>query len=219
MANYYNNNNNPVKTISRFVLQNLAAKALGPVLPPYWQTVGQPVNDAAHYQFDNMSDDELADLVVSHASGVPMVLPVTIGYQWDKENAFLLPVEPLVSIQGRNNIKRRYPKKASADRSRRGSVKEYWMQDDYSVRIQGVFLHANSNTYPADNVSRLREFCEAGETLYIKCPLLELFNIDGFVIENYEIPFTAGTNTQAYNITGYSDDIQTLLVENRPENV
>ena len=57
----------------------------------------------------------------------------------------------------------------------RGSIKERWTQDDYSVRIEGILMGMDGK-YPEADVAKLRSFCEAGHVKALN-PLLEIFGI------------------------------------------
>lgn len=76
----------------------------------------------------------------------------------------------------------------------RGSIKERWTQDDYSVRIEGILMGMDGK-YPEADVAKLRSFCEAGHVKALN-PLLEIFGISQLAIESWDIPFTSGTINQ-----------------------
>ena len=74
----------------------------------------------------------------------------------------------------------------------------------------------DENKFPEEDIQKLRNICEAKENIEIECDLLKIFNINRIAIEKFDFPFTKGANVQRYTITGVSDDIVDLLVE---ENV
>ena len=153
---------------------------------------------------ENLTDEQLAELLVINAKGVPMVFPLYFaveGGPW-----WLLPYEPQVTIQGSNVLVKKQVSKGAV----RGTIKERWSQGDYRISISGILM-GEGNKYPSDDVKQLRSFCEAGKVLVISPPM-ELFSINQIVVEDWALPFTAGQANQAYTITAVSDDIYKLLL-------
>ena len=151
-----------------------------------------------------MSDEQLADLLATNAKGIPMVFPLYFaveGGPW-----WMLPYEPQVTIQGSNVLVKKQVQKGAV----RGTIKERWAQGDFSITINGILI-GEEGQYPEDDVKQLRSFCEAGKVL-VKSPQMELFSINQIVVEDWNIPFTAGQANQAYTINAVSDDIYKLLL-------
>lgn len=195
--------------VTKFILGNIAARVTGLKVPPYWLFNQPVITEADSYgysELSTMTEEELADTIRTNALGVPMRLPLEV--KADDGDWWLFPIEPLISLTGRNIIVRRQVSKGKI----RGSVKERWTQDDYQINIEGALMDLTSQNYPTEDVKRLRAVCEAAK-LKVRCPLLEIFSINQIVIENYEIPFTAGIQNQAYKITAYSDDIYKLFLK------
>lgn len=220
--------------IGRFLLENIAARVIGVKMPPYWLQfvnrigggnvgsikrlakidtskydevdVESPLAsvDAGDYSdLQLMSDDELSDWVRANALGVPMQMPMSLrvgdGEEW------LLPYEPLVSLTGKNIITRRQVAKGKT----RGSIKERWAQDDYSIKIDGIFI--GKDGYPMEEVNKLRKVCEAGQ-VEVYTPLLDFFGITRMVVESWDIPMTTGLHNQNYSLSCYSDETYKLLL-------
>ncbi len=99
----------------------------------------------------------------------------------------------------------------------RGSVKELVSVDDYKIQIRGIIVNTENESYPEDYVLRIRELCEARESVLIDCPVCELFDIAEMVITDFSLPEVRGLHFQAYEINGLSDDDFTteLLLENQ----
>lgn len=155
------------------------------------------------YDVDALSNEELADIVVSNAIGIPMIFPLSLkleGGDW-----WLLPYEPQITLQGSNVIVKKPVSKGTV----RGTIKERWAQGDYQVNISGILM--GENGYPEADVKRLRQFCEASRVL-VKSPLLEMFSINQIVVESWSIPHTSGRSNQAFTISALSDDIYRLLL-------
>lgn len=122
-----------------------------------------------------------------------------------------LPVDPLVSVSGKNVIKRRYVAKSS----NRGSIKECWSQDDYDVNISGVIIAEDAEKL-AVHLSNLRKVCNMAESVEIVSEFLNnpsTFGINRIAIESYDFPFTKGLENQSFTIKAYSDDSYMLLEE------
>lgn len=210
-----------MSTTNRFILQNLALRAMGLTkVPPYWlfrennfhgvnlgyMSAAKTIQDSSGFDVETMSDAELEDVVRTNATGVPMVLPLRFQLEESGAQEWLFPMEPMISVNGQNILVRRNVSKGKI----RGSIKERWTQDDYSVRIEGILMGMDGK-YPEADVAKLRSFCEAGHVKALN-PLLEIFGISQLAIESWDIPFTSGTINQNYTIQAYSDDIYKLLL-------
>ena len=210
-----------MSTTTRFILQNLALRAVGLTkTPPYWLWRDNNINgintgylksrkavvDSDEFNVEKMTDQELEDIIRTNALGMPMVSPLRFQVEESGAEEWLIPMEPMISINGQNILTRRHVNKGKI----RGSIKERWTQDDYTVNIEGVLM-SKDGSYPKNDVAKLRSFCEAGHVKALS-PLLEIFDIRQLAIESWEIPFTSGMNNQNYTITAYSDDIYKLLL-------
>lgn len=138
---------------------------------------------------------------------------VKIWFEDEEENnAFLFPIDPTVTISGKNNIaKRSVLKNFGIDKSR-GSIKELWSQDDYTIDITGMFM-SEDGEYPYDDVLKLRNYCEARKPLCILSDVLMPFGIKRIVIESFSFPHTNGLCNQSYKIQATSDDDFELLIK------
>lgn len=134
-----------------------------------------------------------------------------------KNDWWLLPIEPLITVNGKNVLVKRNVAKSSL----RGTIKERWMQDDYSISIQGLFTRKDSYEYPSSDLKKLRDLCEAKEPIDVLCPLFEELGITRIVIESYDIPFTKGEENQNWQVNALSDDDWQLLIniDNQNKNV
>lgn len=209
---------------SRFILQNIALRAMGLTkVPPYAMfrennfhgvnmgyLKGKTLVDDENYddivKLESMSEEELTEVIRATAKGFPMVLPLRFQLEEPGTEPWLFPVEPMVSVSGTNIITRRHVSKGQV----RGSIKERWTQDDYTVHIEGILM-SEDGTYPKDDVAMLRKFCEKGQVKVLNS-LLEVFGISRLSISSWSIPFTSGTSNQNYTIDAYSDDVAKLLL-------
>lgn len=206
---------------SRFILQNIALRAMGLTkVPPYWlfrennfhgintgYLGGKTIADSSDiWDVEDLSDAELEEVVRTNALGVPMAMPLRFQLEESGSKEWLFPIEPMISLNGQNILVRRHVSKGTI----KGSIKERWTQDDYTVRIEGILM-SREGKYPEEDVTMLKSFCEAGHVKAL-CPLLEIFGISQLAIESWDIPFTTGVTNQNYTITAYSDDIYKLLL-------
>lgn len=148
----------------------------------------------------------VTDIISTNILGVPMVMPLRFQLEESGAKEWLFPVEPMISLNGQNILVRRHVSKGTI----KGTIKERWTQDDYTVRIEGILM-SRDGKYPDEDVATLKNFCEAGHVKAL-CPLLEIFGISQLAIESWDIPFTTGVTNQNYTITAYSDDIYKLLL-------
>lgn len=187
----------------RFILEQMYGQIK---FPPYRLFNEQPVAGEMPEMdsLADLSDEELFEILATNAKGVPMVFPLYLaveGGPW-----WLLPYEPQVTVQGTNVLVKKQVSKGTV----RGTIKERWAQGDYNLSISGILMGKN-NSYPSEDVKKLRSFCEAGKVL-VKSPQMELFSITQIVVEDWSIPFTSGQANQAYTINAVSDDIYKLLL-------
>lgn len=130
---------------------------------------------------------------------------------------YTLPWEPMISIEGRNKVARRYVAKQGANNI--GSVKERFSTDDFDITITGTLFGLQESgkpveTYPKDDMQRLREYLISAESLQILSEPLQILGINRIVVDSMSFPFTKGENVQAYEIKAWSDfDFQLLIEE------
>lgn len=193
--------------ITSFILKNIAARVLPGKIPPYWAFQPRPLTDVSidgYSELDGLGDEELSEIIRTNALGIPMTMPMELKADGDSD-WWLLPYEPIISIGGKNVIVKKQISKGKV----RGSIKERWTQDDYSISISGILI---GESYPADDVRKLRRMCESAK-LQVSCPLLEVFSISQIVVESFDFPFTSGPQYQAYSISAVSDDMYKLLLK------
>lgn len=155
---------------------------------------------------DRITVCDASDLIQSGQT-VSMVLP--LSFRLPDGSWWLLPVEPLISISGKNTIVRRNVAKSE----RRGTIKERWAEDDLQINIQGTLVHSDLYTYPSQELSTLYQAITQRKAIEVKNELLQLLNVHQIVVETYSFPFSKGENVQNYSIDAYSDDLYELFIE------
>jgi len=133
----------------------------------------------------------------------------------DDGQQYLLPYEPMISINGKNILIRRNVAKA---KGLIGSIKERWSQGDYEITITGalvgsIITGSVDECYPRQDFERLRDYMTAPKALKVFCEPLQLLGINNIAIEDFSFPFTKGENVQAYEIKAYSDFAYNLLLD------
>ncbi|MEG1842587.1 MAG: DUF6046 domain-containing protein [Muribaculaceae bacterium] len=145
---------------------------------------------------------EYTSLGVVH-SQMPIKVKRVDDMEW-----FTLPIEPLVSISGKNVIVRRTVAKATNN----GTIKERWSQDDYTVSIMGVMSSTDESLYPEDYVRKMIELFNERQSIEVAQDILLLFGIKYLAIESASFPHTKGLSNQNFEIKAYSDSNAELLI-------
>ena len=162
----------------------------------------------------SVSKEYLDDRTEYTIFDTPMCVPLRMKRVSQKETEyFLFPVEPLITIDGSNNVVIRNVAKVPVKSHRRGSIKERWAQNDYKIRIDGIMTTIGSSPkFPEEFQCKLMEFCESREAIDVICPAFERLGIHRIVITDWSLPFTKGPENQVYSINALSDDDWDLLV-------
>lgn len=172
-------------------------------VPPYWL----PSFASSQVQAAQ------SDVDTSTYEGRLYQCPLTLKLP-DESEGWRLPIDPVITVKGKHRLVRRNVLKQNASAPRRGSVKELWAQEDYSISIAGILRSADDDALPESDLWTLRKYVEARELITVENDLLLIFGITRMVIESFDLPHTPGAANQQYNITAYSDDDFELLVEN-----
>lgn len=171
-------------------------------------SIGRVGNTVLQKDFDSPGDvvPIYNEAEIQSILGTPIFFPCRIGISPD--NMLALPNEPLINISGSNRIIRTELTKL------KGSVKERMQLSDYVISITGIIINEESEDYPAEMVSQIREICENG-SCYVESDLLKVFNITKLAIESFKFPSRpTSQNEQDYSITAYSDyDIELIINE------
>jgi hypothetical protein len=163
--------------------------------------------EGEHPDVDRPLSEEELEEVQTNALGLPMQFPLSLALEGAEP--WLLPQEPMITITGQHILAKRQVAKGKI----RGSIKERWTLDDYSIRIEGVIIGVDGR-YPKAEVQRLKEYLEAAK-VSAYCPIFELFGITRIVFESWEFPHTSGEANQNYSIQALSDDTYKLLLTRR----
>ena len=195
------------------LISKVTQQATGFALPPFI-----PLKTTAVVKRSNSieaSAELKAQLQNGLAENLNWIIPLTFDTVHYSENGmqrtidkFKLPIDPVISFRSKNIIKKRYV----AKKKTRGSIKEYWSLDDWEISITGVIIEEDKNTRE-NYIHQIRELCAAPCSIPVICELFNEMDIHNIAIEDYDFPFTAGEENQAFIIKCYSDDTYDLLVE------
>ncbi len=184
-----------------------------PPIPPYPKGTTQELKKIDSGYTVQTTAVESQDTIQFSVFGTPMCFPLEIKLK-SESDWWLLPVEPVITLGGSNDlIRRKVAKTSSGLNARRGTIKERWAQDDYSISIDGILTRFDQWSYPTEDVQRLRAIVEARQPIDVKCQLLEIFGIGRIVVDKYDFPFTKGEENQAYRLSAFSDDDWDLLIK------
>lgn len=127
--------------------------------------------------------------------GISYFMDVVLG-------GYRLPNEPLISITKQKRIVETVVVGSEA----LGTVKEMISAGDYRITIEGILTDPKKQSYPQDEVEKLREVLERREALEFDNQLAELFEIYSVVIKSYGFGKDQGKPySQSYKIQLVSD--------------
>ena len=208
----------PIQTINREVvrldeesvsLNELGLHPLGYALPQgvpfrYVPKVKTPDEEQLKDSDIESAKDRTGAKVFSPQA--PLTLTATIE---GRKREYKFALDPVVSVNGRSVIVRRYVAKGSVT----GSVKESWSRDDYEVTIAGVLIECDGEDLN-NRLDELREILESGEVLEVYNAWLNTgLKINNLVVDTFSFPHTKGLQNQTYTIKCYSDSSINVLEE------
>lgn len=137
------------------------------------------------------------------------VVPVTLAKASAPDDKFTLPLDPRVAVSGGNEIAMR----EVAGGSLRGTVKELWRRQDWTVTISGMLMA--DEFYSLEYLmQRVVDICDAQENVVVTCDLLnEVFRITRLAVTSVKFDATDGEDNQLFTITAVSDDSYRLEVD------
>jgi hypothetical protein len=153
-----------------------------------------------------VTESEKFDFKTSLIENTSWQCPLTLSAPGLGE--FKLPLDPIISMSGKNIITRRYVNKSGI----RGSIKERWSQDDWELSITGIIIEPDDETRKK-YINQLRSYFETTQSVDVTCAVLNYAEIHRISIESLEFPFTKGVENQAFIIKAFSDDAYNLLKE------
>jgi len=169
----------------------------------------QSVRTPSYTGFDVLhQDDDLTiagnGLFTGSMLGSPVFSDLEL-YIEDEDRLYLQDV--LFTVNMTKNIV------TTAVNGKKGTVKEYVSDGDYSVHIQGLIV-SDDYSYPRSDVATLKKLLSHNESLKVLSPFLEIWGIYELAVSSYSIPQKVGfQNTQAFDITALSDQPIELIID------
>lgn len=102
--------------------------------------------------------------------------------------------------------------------ARNGTVKEHISFGDYEIQVDGFLVSEDRNSYPTDLIREFHLLANSPEQVKLKSKLLDLFEIDTVVIENWSVkPEVGKPNSIPFSMKLSSDDDLILQVNETTE--
>ncbi len=132
-----------------------------------------------------------------------------VGKKWQdvQDESWQFPIDPIISISGKNIITKRNVCKTNQN-NWRGSIKELWSQDDYNINITGIFVGETAE----NDIAKLKDLINYQGDVYLHCNIFEQLDIYSLVIESFDIKETFPGRYE-YSLKCLSDDAYELLIE------
>lgn len=189
-------------------IQDIYGAVFGYVAPPYPNILSN--SDGQFSNAESTGDQIIGRIpeipIQLDRKGLDVIAPVSLRRHSDND-WWVLPIEPIVSVSGKNIITRRQP----SQKSGQGTIKERWARDDYSVSIKGVFIGAGE--YPEEDIKKMKDIFEHTNDIAIISKVTSFFDIHHIVIQSISFPNTPGIENQAYDIKAYSDITNYELIQ------
>lgn len=182
-----------------------------------------PLNNKSNDLYDSRNYEEMNIWMNDKAkSENSQFFPLSFRSTDDGDIWWTLPWEPLIDVEANIIKAKRYV--AKSGKKLIGSIKERWSPDDYNITITGAFYGQKmrgsyAETYPREEMEKLRDYLLAPEAIEVKCELFQIFGINKISIDSINFPFTKGESVQAYEIKATSDFPWQLLYKRRTINV
>jgi len=115
--------------------------------------------------------------------------------------SYTLPGWPLFDITGQNTIEK------TPMNGRKGTVKEFINEDDYSITIRGFLINDNSNEYPEQELQDFMKIITCKSALHITSQVFNILDIHNIAIEKWSLPEVEGyQNIQPFELECVSDE-------------
>ena len=142
-----------------------------------------------------------------------------ISFSKDGGPRYLLPYEPMISINGGQNYVLRNTAKTKTEDGNvlSGGIIERWSQKNIDVTITGVLMGSImkgtvDECFPREDFEKLRNYIN-GAVVNVYCEPLQLLGINRLFITDFSYPFTKGENVQAYELKCLTDHDFKLLLD------
>lgn len=182
----------------------------------YNQQVAVAATNKMRFDSVRSANDEYRRSAIRFGEG-QFAVPFRLALESSPDDVFSLPLDPVVVVKGSNAIVKREIAKAVVDGDEiRGTVKELWTQDDWTIRVSGVIT--TTGEAEDENVNyyheRLLKMLTAKEALIVECDVLNnVYGVTKVCVESFDFPFTKGVENQSFSFSLISDDSYQLEIE------
>lgn len=145
-------------------------------------------------------DTGSTDAQVYNWLGLPVFCPCRLTDPDDATNSIdLLTV--IIDVSMQKNVD------TVAVNGKAGTIKTYFNDGDFDIRIRGLLTMDNQTDYPIDDMKKLTALLKIRKSLKVTCEYLLLFGIYELAVMDYSFPQEEGVqNTQLFEIRALSDD-------------
>ncbi|MEB0302392.1 DUF6046 domain-containing protein [Mucilaginibacter sp. 5C4] len=204
------------------VLGNVAKSAVNFAANAATFAAGQLVNKALRTNenqkqlYDGIETIPLPASSIKSALGTPiyeqiaLTIPAIInaGVVTAPQKIYTFPDWPLFDITGQDIITKTMMTK------KKGSVKEYITEDDYSITIRGILINYDSQEYPEQQLQDLMQIIKCKKAMSVTSQVLNLMDIHSLVIERANWPSSEGfQNIQPFELECLSDEPAELEIK------
>lgn len=158
------------------------------------------------YDLSGIESVEFPQAKAMSVLGTPIYEQIVLSLPGVVEYTF--PGWPLFSITGQKIIVK------TPMQNRRGTVKEYISDDDYSITIRGFLINENSQAFPAAQLEDLMQVIRINKPIRITSEVFNQLDIHNIVIESYRFPEVEGfPNMQPFELECLSDEPVEIIIQ------
>jgi hypothetical protein len=191
----------------KYDMNELYRRAFGHVRPPYPNLI----QDLSGISPVGSMKAFLSTFQKESMLGTEYTFPVKLARRGE---LWQLPGEATIAIRGGKKLIETPVTRSQEGRKKSiATVIEEVSMQAYEVRIRGI-LFTDDESYPEDQVRKIREIVEQLNSVEISCNLTSLFNITRIAISDwrlFDVPGAQG-QVQAYELTAKDDKEVDLLI-------
>lgn len=199
------------------------AKSIFGVIGYRFPEAGNPASQKAITGLDNVPVRNINENTVQSYLGTPIVQPIWFkagtyktrhkGQLVDRNISqdYLLPGATIADFnRGKEIVKTKV-------QGRTGTIKEYISHSDYQVGIRGVIASEDGQSYPEQDVNRIKAFEEITDAIRVQGGLFDLLGIYNIVIVGIRWLDAPGfPGIQPFTMECISDEPAEIKIINRP---
>lgn len=191
------------------ILRRVAGFGQARLLRPYQVGDARKPDNSRPY-----ADQEIVvtESEVKSMLGTPVIMPVRViagSYAQRNEKGettfvqypeYLLPATTIIEVSQAKNIIR------TQVAGRRGTVKEYISQDDYSIRLSGIIVNYENEYPPEGDIRIFNEVMSVPGALEVECEFLQWLGVYDIVVQDADILTLKGySHIVGFRVNAWSD--------------